>query len=296
MIERLTLSNFQAHKKLQIEFDPGVTSIVGSTDVGKSAVIRALSWLMRNTPNGLEFIRRGAKKAVAALTVDGKTIKRVRGASRNLYKLDGKVFKAFGAAVPDKISQLLQIGDLNFQAQHDAPFWFSDSSGAVSRKLNEIVSLGVIDAALSFFLAAVRKSKAEVEICGERIARARERKAELSFAPEFAADVERLEERQTKLEQIKEQCTNLEDLLLRARKLQRIAKIEIPDMTYLEELRDKTNITSEERAQLQTALASFSQQQKERIELQAELEELHKVYHDQYEGKDCPTCEGKGHL
>ena len=52
MIQSLALKNFQSHKDTLIKFDPGVNVIVGSTDSGKSAIIRALRWLVWNRPIG----------------------------------------------------------------------------------------------------------------------------------------------------------------------------------------------------------------------------------------------------
>jgi DNA repair protein SbcC/Rad50 len=87
MIESLKLLNFQRHERLEIDFDPRITSIMGASDKGKSAIIRSLRWLALNEPGGFEFLREGADEVLAALTVDGKRIRRIRGKSRNVYKI-----------------------------------------------------------------------------------------------------------------------------------------------------------------------------------------------------------------
>jgi len=58
MIKYLQIQNFQSHKDSLLEFDPGVNVIVGSSDSGKTAVIRALRWLVWNRPSGDAFRRR----------------------------------------------------------------------------------------------------------------------------------------------------------------------------------------------------------------------------------------------
>jgi len=55
MIKTLSIQNYQSHKDSTLEFDPGVNVIVGSTDSGKTAIIRALRWLIWNRPNGDSF-------------------------------------------------------------------------------------------------------------------------------------------------------------------------------------------------------------------------------------------------
>lgn len=57
---KLRIQNFQAHKDTTIEFDR-ITTIVGPSDIGKSAVLRALKWVAKNEPNGTSFVRDGDK-------------------------------------------------------------------------------------------------------------------------------------------------------------------------------------------------------------------------------------------
>lgn len=158
MLERLELRNFQAHQHLRIVFDPHVTTIIGASDLGKSAIIRALKWLATNRPTGTDFINWEAEKCRVSLWVDGRRIRRTRGKTENVYELDKKVFRAFGGDVPPEITALLNTGDVNFQNQHDPPFWLDATGGQVSRNLNQIVNLGIIDDALAKLGAAARRA------------------------------------------------------------------------------------------------------------------------------------------
>ena len=134
MLKKMRITNFQKHQDLKISFDPGVTVVVGPSDAGKSAVIRSLRWLSTNEPKGDSFIREGAEFAEAKLLVDDHTIARFRG-KENTYSLDGSEFKAFKDKPPEQISSLLNVGDVNFQGQHDAIFWFSLTAGEVAKGL-----------------------------------------------------------------------------------------------------------------------------------------------------------------
>lgn len=148
MITKLQLKNFQCHKSLTLDLSQRVTTIVGSSDVGKSAIIRALQWVCFNRPSGDQFRKHGEKDVGVRLTVDGKSITRYRSRSSNSYRINKRMLKAFGATVPESITTHLQIGAFNFQAQHDSPFWLSLSPGEVGRRLNSIVNLEVIDQVL----------------------------------------------------------------------------------------------------------------------------------------------------
>lgn len=200
MLERLRLENFQCHTKTTVDLAP-ITVVVGPSDVGKSAVIRAIRWVMTNKPLGDAFIRHGEKSVTVRLKVDGQTITRSKG-SENLYKLGEKEFKAFKDQPPTDVTELLNLCDDNFQSQMDPPFWFTLTAGEVARQINRIVDLGIIDESLSFIAAAVRKSRSTVEICIERLAKVRAEKDALAYVPSLLRDFKELEQLDTRSSEI----------------------------------------------------------------------------------------------
>ena len=166
MLESITLKNFQKHENLTIDFDPGVTTIIGTSDVGKSAAIRALTWLAQNKLRGDAFIRRGAKSAEVVLNVAGRKIERVRG-KENLYRLDGEEYKAVSSTCPEDVADVLNVNVINFQQQHDPPFLFSSTPGQVATALNQVVDLTIIDSTLKNLNAANAKARNKVELYAE---------------------------------------------------------------------------------------------------------------------------------
>lgn len=174
MIERLTLENFQAHQETVLDFGAGVNVIVGPSDAGKSAIIRALGLLVFNRPAGTQFIRHGTKESRVSLVMDGTTVERVRGKSRNVYVVDGEEFKAPGRDVPPEVSQVLQFQEINFQGQHDAPFLLSETAGEVGRVLNGLVDLTVIDRTLSSLNSQKTETRRRAEYLEEETKKKRE--------------------------------------------------------------------------------------------------------------------------
>jgi predicted ATP-dependent endonuclease of OLD family len=192
MIEAIRLRNFQCHDRLEIRLDQ-ITTIVGSSDVGKSAIVRALGLALFNRPSGDAFIKHGTEFTSVQVKVDGRVVTRKKG-KRNLYKLDDKEFVAFGAgAVPEEIANLLNVNPVNFQEQLDPHFWLTDTPGQVSRNLNQIVNLESIDQTLAAIASELRKGRAVVEVTQSRLAEAKARRKSLKWVKEFDAELTELE-------------------------------------------------------------------------------------------------------
>ena len=196
MLEQLTIKNFQKHKLLDIDLDEQITTIVGPSDAGKSAVLRALRWVLTNQPDGTAFIREGAKRASVCVVVDGQEVTRLKGKS-NQYRLGDKELVSFGRGkVPDLVARLLQVGEVNFQLQHDSPFWFDLSPGEVSKRLNQIVDLKIVDEALGRASKTVREKAAQKKLLRTQLTESKANKERLKFVDEFKTDAEVLFELQ----------------------------------------------------------------------------------------------------
>jgi len=213
MISELQIRDFQAHEKLKIEFKPGVNTIVGASDVGKSAIIRALSWVLFNQPSGDEFIRHGAKQARARVVVDDQAIVRARGKGVNTYALGEEEFAAFGSGVPEEITKLLRVDEINIQRQHDAPFWFALSDGEISRRLNIVINLGIIDRVLGEVAGKVSQTRTKLNLVTEQLAKAKQDKKDLAFAEEMERQLLEVEEASTRFEHAKSDRMALELLV-----------------------------------------------------------------------------------
>ena len=150
MIKGLRIHNFQSHTDSLLRFSPGVNVIIGQSDSGKTAVLRALDWVFNNRPQGDDFRREGEDTTeVTAILPEGEVKRWKRKTVDNAYSLGEQPFKAFGVDVPDEVRKVVRLSDLNLQRQLDAPFLLSLTPGEVARKLNAIVHLDVIDSSLS---------------------------------------------------------------------------------------------------------------------------------------------------
>jgi len=211
-IDRIRIKNFQAHADRDIELEP-VTTIIGPSDVGKSAIFRALRWVCRNQPQGADFVRHGESKASVDVVLEKNRITRSRTKSENSYLIDESVYKAFGSSVPDSVQELLKTDDISFQSQHDAPFWFSLTSGEVSRRINEIVDLSLVDHALSFVASKIRELKSMVTVCKDRVKKAKQDRSGIDWVKQAHIDLGLVEKKEKKQRGIHERLDNLYSLV-----------------------------------------------------------------------------------
>jgi len=216
MLNKLLLKNFKVHKKLKILFDPHITTIVGTNYRGKSSILRAIKWVIFNKPNKNSVINWDAKNQTAKvkLYVNNIPIIRVKNRTdKNYYKFNNQIFKSFGTELPEVIKQQLNINYINFQGQHDLPFWFGETSGEVSRQLNNIVNLNIIDKTLSNIESKKRKINESIEITEERKAAARELKKSLEYVKDIDIDLKKIEVLKEKKECIERDIDKLKNYL-----------------------------------------------------------------------------------
>jgi exonuclease SbcC len=180
MLESLKIKRFQSHVKSQLNFSSGVNCIIGPTDSGKSAIIRALKWIITNKPSGDDFIN-GNDCFVSVKVQEGDEIARMKGKTINEYHLNDSIFRAFGTETPDEIKHVLNFSDFNFQSQLDSPFLLTESSGAVAAFFNKIAKLDKIDTGLSNAQKEINSLNQEIKFQKNQILQKREQLKEFDY-------------------------------------------------------------------------------------------------------------------
>lgn len=160
MIKKIMLHNIQSHADTTINFDKGVNAIIGLSDSGKTAILRAFNYVINNRPMGDELLSHWAEEMFASIEFDNGTIvTRGRDKKGNYYRLGNEEFRAFKNEIPPDIEKALNMSEINLQTQMESPFLISASPGEVAQVLNKIVHLDDIDTATS----VIRKQKLEVD-------------------------------------------------------------------------------------------------------------------------------------
>lgn len=159
MIHSVRIRNFQALHDISLNLEP-LTVIVGPSNVGKSAFMRAMRTLTSNR-RGAEFISHGERTASISATTDRGTVTLTRskgnGANDNSYTVTPsdpghplypeRVFLKLGGDTPPEVSAFLGIDSrdpINYAGQFDKPYLLDDSAGEVARVLGALTNVSVI--------------------------------------------------------------------------------------------------------------------------------------------------------
>lgn len=154
-LEEMRVAGFQSHADTVITLASGLNVIVGPSDSGKSALLRALWWLYYNKPRGTEFIKIGENSlAVSVRFADGTELqrKRTRSASGS-YEIarpgaDPVTLTNIGHSLPPDIvavhkTPLVELAgeevSLNIARQFDPPFILG-STNAINLALLDLLT------------------------------------------------------------------------------------------------------------------------------------------------------------
>ena len=292
VIEYIKIQNFQKFKKYKIILEPGVNVICGESDSGKSAIIRSFIWCATNKPSGESFRRHQSNYTRVCIKADAKRIYRSRG-KENTYRLDNDTFRSFGGNVPSDIEAIININSVNVQRQHDPPFWFSLSPGEVSRELNSIINLGLIDSTLSNLASELRKAKSIVEVTTTRLKEARSKRDSLKWVKEAWKEHQKLECLEADYLQKSENTEILTSIIEQASRLdldvESVGKAKVDAVKLIalaDTLRDYTLLQTN----LVNILTELEQTWQTLTVNQTELSESEKLLSQQ---KSCPLCGAK---
>lgn len=194
MISEINIQNFQSHKNTTLNFVEGTNIIVGKSDCGKSAILRALKWVIYNKPGGTAFQSSWGGETSVTIHLDtGETIKRVRGKTDNYYLLNNSRFNALGGKVPDEIQKALNIADINFQEQFDSPFLLSATSGEVANHFNHIAGISQIETSTKLIKKEINSTKQELEFNRTTKKELKHELKKYQYLDKFEVDLEVLE-------------------------------------------------------------------------------------------------------
>ncbi|SHH51627.1 AAA family ATPase [Tepidibacter thalassicus] len=220
-IKEINIKNFQSHKETNLKFVNGLNTIIGESDKGKSAIIRAIRWVILNEPQGNGMVRQGTNECSVTITLNDNTkitrIKKLSGkkkiTSKNIYIIqypDGSVSENENFGV-DSLQEVLNACGMkilkidkdlteipNFLFQLEAPFLISSNGSARSKTIGKLINANLFD-------SAIRDIKNDILDIGRKL---KEKSNEYETLNEQLKKYDDIEEEEKKLNEI-EKLINL---------------------------------------------------------------------------------------
>jgi DNA repair exonuclease SbcCD ATPase subunit len=245
MIQTINIKNIQSHKDSTLRLSPGINALVGTSNNGKSAILRGLMWAITNRPLGIEVLlsnwaydKNGKQKDEMSITVekDNSTLIRRKTKTENEYVINGDVLEAIKTDVPEQVKKFFALSETNIQRQQDAPFLLSQSSGKIAEYFNRIVRLDVIDRVLSNAESSRRKMKNQLEDCEQEEKRLSEKLEGYNWLDDAEKLIEKCKIVKDKKHQISDEKENLDNSI---KKFNEMNEKKFPDFTKAKEIVSK---------------------------------------------------------
>ncbi len=167
---KIRIQNYQSIEDATLEVD-GFRTIVGRTNIGKSAIMRAISSAILNDPV-IGKVRKGSKFCTVDLSSKGWGFRWEKGdGGVNRYTIGGKVYDKIGQKQLDEVVRMgfgsVRIGDQEIQpwwAPQFNPLFLLDKSGPqVTDFISEVSRLTVLQDAIVMAARAKRKATDEAK-------------------------------------------------------------------------------------------------------------------------------------
>lgn len=208
---KIRIRDFQSLGNVDIEAE-GLTVVVGRSNLGKSALVRAIEGALFNKP-GEEFVRAGRTRTDVLLsglpTADGRTIETLweKGHNLNQFTVNGAQFAKVGVSAPLALSEAgyrdVWIGDKErnkgqwlrpqVQHQHDPLFLLTQSGSFISDVMSVVSRLAALQVASGKCSADLKKQKQLLGVRRTDLEAARKKLAALQPIVELHARVQGLE-------------------------------------------------------------------------------------------------------
>lgn len=147
MLAKVVVNDFQSVEKAELELGQ-ITTIVGPSSTGKSALLRALNLLFRNSSSVPVRAQSKSKTTNVLANFNGTDVSVERGKSLSNYTLGEEKYTKSGVKVPEEVSKFLNLysvsPDLHFAFQFDKPYLLDETGSTVSSVLGALTQASVL--------------------------------------------------------------------------------------------------------------------------------------------------------
>ncbi len=227
VLSLIEVYNFQSLDRARIPLGK-FTVVTGPTGAGKSGLLRALRLLVFNAP-GTAYIRQGSSVCKVATGDQDSgwaiSIERRTTRGKDAYRIAHEgpeghgvaEYTKLGGGVPEDVSGILALTELNFASQFDRPYLLDETGTAIARTLGKLTNVTVVLRAaqeagrlrkeVTRDLKGAEARLAALEEQAQGFAGLKERREAISKAEARVVSVQLIEQN---LEKLRALCTRLD--------------------------------------------------------------------------------------
>lgn len=253
-ISRVEIHGFQSHDNTVIDFHDGLNIITGESSNGKTAIFRAILWVIDNSPSGNAFITNNRKKCSVRITFsDGTYIERGRTKSSTGYYdvFDGtqvQHFEGFSNNIPIEVLNAHQMPKipvtrntdthLNVITQLEKPFLLTDSVNEKAAAIGRITGTDIFDNAIK---RLTNKSMEQSRIVTTMLTMQESLEQQLNAFDEAAinAEITAITELSEKADNLIKEITAMNDIINTSHKLNNESKHIAGLLIHLDNFKNK---------------------------------------------------------
>lgn len=177
-ISHVRVKNFQTHVDSFFSLDQGMNLIVGTSDSGKTALAKAINFVIYNTSDS-EYVRYFSKfLEVEIVFEDGAIIKRIKGKDINQVSFkypedfDFTTFSAFGITYPEEVLEFLGnpilskvLGALSYSDQKNKLFLIDLPASVQPKIISAVIGTEDIQKGADILASDVRDYNDKIKAC-----------------------------------------------------------------------------------------------------------------------------------
>jgi energy-coupling factor transporter ATP-binding protein EcfA2 len=307
VLREIVVENYQSLRKLTVRLG-WFTVVTGATGSGKSGLFRSVRLLAFND-KGTSYITNGEKTCMVSASGDeiertgmddDRWVATIHRGGKNDYQLGvgvhQKTYTKLAGKVPEAVSQVMQLGEVNFASQFDRPYLLDSTGSEVARVLGRLTNVTLLYRAAQEANRRRLRSSGELTIRMTDLADLQEQAAQYATLPAEREAVEAAEASMARIAELEQRRDRLQQWLAfreqTERSVQQVRVVgEPPSLELLEEFvarRDRLEFLLGAQAQRERVSQMAILAEKAEAEQAAEVARQLDEYSAQW--GVCPEC------
>ena len=213
-LKGVKLLNLQSHDKNSFKFSPFLNTIVGTTDSGKSSLLRGIIQLITNKMKWDDLRRWDSVSTnIIVSGTCGQVVKRIKSNKKNKYVVNGKELDTVRTDVPNDVLSVLNLTKINIQEQKESWFLIDKGAGVISKEINKVAGLSIMDDTIQAVNSEIRDIKARIRSDKNHITECDVSLFDIEWIDKADVELKVLEDLERKISEVEAQETFLQNAL-----------------------------------------------------------------------------------